>query len=802
MLSATDLYRISERLCRVLNYAEQSFGGLNMIFAGDFAQLPPAVGGETVSLYGRIEGRSGDVKVQKNVIGRSLWHEVTTVVMLKQNMRQTNKSIQDTAYRRALQNMRYKACDWEDIAFLRSRITSSVPGCPSIVEPNFRNVSVITTKNAIKDVMNDVGSKRFAAEAGTELTYFYSEDEISRESGNTSRKRVKKRMLLQAIEPTLQHDLWHQPPSTVKGHIPGRLGLCIGLPVLIKHNEATELGITNGQEGFVYGWQAGKGSRGQPILDVLFVELKKPPKEVRICDLPVNVVPLLPSTTTQLDCTVKGGLHVLINRTQVEVLPNFAMTDFASQGKTREYNVIDLAPCLTHQSMYTALSRGCTAEGTIILRDFPAGPIMGGLRRNKQMQEFRCLELLGEITDLRYNGALPVEVFGMYRKELIESYRKWKGNDHVPASIPKAIRWGPRDPWMDDPEPVKWRIVDASKDNATDTAKNKDRTLIAAQGSQALKRKCVSSPDADSKPTRKRARTAKTATQSRHAPTPISLVGPSWSNNSCPYDSLLVILANLWKEDWDSWRRHNALAVPNALGSLALEIGKFFEGRCNLETARDRWRVSLASIHPGDLSFGVYASVAFLIEKVFVYPRAVYTKQYFCPACDMSMDELRPDNPNHRTKAVYHCQLELDTDEEGLDLQTWVCGYSESRNHNSTCSVCARRLHYRRRFSREAKYLFIALSEHEHISINTSIDVTTYGHNSVVGCPRTFALRGLIYYGDSHFTSRLVQDDRVWFHDGVHTGSVVIPEGSIGSLGPLTLRDGKKLHVAVYTALD
>ncbi|KAF5339625.1 hypothetical protein D9611_011516 [Ephemerocybe angulata] len=487
MLSAIDLYRISERLSVVLNYAEQSFGGLNMIFAGDFAQLPPAVGGEAVSLYGRADGKSGDIKVQKNIIGRSLWHEVTTVVMLKQNMRQTNMSKQDTAYRRALQNMRYKACDWEDIAFLRSRITRSVEGSPSIVDPNFRDVSVITTRNAIKDVMNEVGSKRFAAESGVDLAYFYSEDEISREPGKTSRRRIKKRMLLQAIEPSLQHDLWHQPPSTVKGHIPGRLGLCIGLPILIKHNEATELGITNGQEGYVYGWQEGKGSRGQPILDVLFVELKKPPKEVQICGLPVNVVPLLPSTSTQLDCIVKGGSHVLINRTQVEVLPNFAMTDFASQGKTREFNVVDLAPCLTHQSMYTALSRGSTAEGTIILRDFSANIIMGGLRRKKQIQEFRCLELLSEITDLRYNGLLPVEVFGMYRKELIASYRKWKGDDHIPASIPQAIRWSVRDPWMDDPDPVKWRIVDTSRDKAPKLPIKDDRVLIAAQGSRTLK---------------------------------------------------------------------------------------------------------------------------------------------------------------------------------------------------------------------------------------------------------------------------------------------------------------------------
>ena len=51
MLSARDLYCISNQSSKVLNTPEDSFSGLNMVFSGDFAQLPPAVGGEGVSLY-------------------------------------------------------------------------------------------------------------------------------------------------------------------------------------------------------------------------------------------------------------------------------------------------------------------------------------------------------------------------------------------------------------------------------------------------------------------------------------------------------------------------------------------------------------------------------------------------------------------------------------------------------------------------------------------------------------------------------------------------------------------------------
>ena len=45
MLSARDLYRISYQLAHTFNKPELPFGGMNMVFCGDFAQLPPVPGG-------------------------------------------------------------------------------------------------------------------------------------------------------------------------------------------------------------------------------------------------------------------------------------------------------------------------------------------------------------------------------------------------------------------------------------------------------------------------------------------------------------------------------------------------------------------------------------------------------------------------------------------------------------------------------------------------------------------------------------------------------------------------------------
>ena len=92
---------------------------------------------------------------------------------------------------------------------------------------------------------------------------------------------------------------------------------------------ATELCMTRGQEGFVLGWQSKVGRQGQVILDTLFIKLKNPLSIVRIDGLPENVVPIYP-TTNSIICQLPDDKKVLISCTQIEVLVNFAMTDFAS----------------------------------------------------------------------------------------------------------------------------------------------------------------------------------------------------------------------------------------------------------------------------------------------------------------------------------------------------------------------------------------------------------------------------------------------------------------------------------------
>ena len=43
-------------------------------------------------------------------------------------------------------------------------------------------------------------------------------------------------------------------------YVPGKISLCIGMPVMIQNNDATELCTTKGQEGYIVGWEAKLGT--------------------------------------------------------------------------------------------------------------------------------------------------------------------------------------------------------------------------------------------------------------------------------------------------------------------------------------------------------------------------------------------------------------------------------------------------------------------------------------------------------------------------------------------------------------
>ncbi|KAJ7674298.1 hypothetical protein B0H17DRAFT_897441, partial [Mycena rosella] len=145
------------------------FGGVNMIFAGDFAQLPPV--GET-KLYAKIntdsEGASGK-RGQENILGKLLWLSVKTVVTLKHVERVHRKKNDITGEVEA-------DPEAEKFVQLLARLREGRCTDADFETLNSRNVPVIVSKNELKDALNERAARAYAARSGNDLQWYYARD--------------------------------------------------------------------------------------------------------------------------------------------------------------------------------------------------------------------------------------------------------------------------------------------------------------------------------------------------------------------------------------------------------------------------------------------------------------------------------------------------------------------------------------------------------------------------------------------------------------------------------------------------
>jgi hypothetical protein len=97
MIDCTNLYNISKQMCKALDDEFNPFGGKNMIFTGDFAQLPPVSTGK--ALYSNtvtsVLHTTQSYAEQEAALSKAIWHQFTTAVILRENMRQRSQSVDD-----------------------------------------------------------------------------------------------------------------------------------------------------------------------------------------------------------------------------------------------------------------------------------------------------------------------------------------------------------------------------------------------------------------------------------------------------------------------------------------------------------------------------------------------------------------------------------------------------------------------------------------------------------------------------------------------------------------------------------
>ena len=741
MISCHELYAISSRLSQATNVHDKPFGGLNVILAGDFAQLDPAKGAAlysgSVSMINKARQKPRE---QMNTIGKLIWHQFTIVVILKENMRQRNQTDDDAALRRALVNMRYGACTTEDLNFLRSRVVPLNPKIPNLTDPQFRNISVITPLNVQKDRLNERGCIRFGSDTEQSLEHFYSVD--SDQHGRPLPRNI-------------QQCIWKMPANET-GNVAGKLSLCRGMPVMIHFNYATELCITRGQEAHVVSWTDTTGPSGQRSLETLFVRLHNPPVVVQLPNLPENVVPITKHRTNIVLTLSKTDVQISLWRQQVQILPNFAMTDYAAQGKSRPRNPVNLTNCKNQNAVYTSLSRSTTAEGTLILGDFDTNKITKGISGFLR-QEFRELELLNCITKDRFLGKTPCLGTVNLRKPIIRRYQLAKG-PHFEPGWHKALCWHTSELRIEDPKDTYLWTNDLNI--TTEQSRKKRKT-----DPQAAQQDNVGAPVISGQP-----------------------VGLVWDskNWSCAYDALLSIMYNVWVEN-----RLKISAFLQNMGPLASEIANGFNKKVALETLRDNLRVKLHVDDPIEFPYGHVGTDLYSLVKTVFGKRGSNDTAMICETCDNLSIEQRYDISEY-VQVQFSLRIDHDLTSDVQDC------LALQLTHFLWCAVCGKPSRARRVLENSHQehlpvVMFIPLPDNPVVRISHELRIKARNPNKEI----LYSLRGIIYHGSNHFTCRIIDQHRqCWNIDG-HEITV------LDSSFPATTwfdHAGRKAAMAVYVS--
>ncbi|KAI0649973.1 hypothetical protein C8Q79DRAFT_901514 [Trametes meyenii] len=675
-------------------------------------------------------------------------------------MRQKGISAEDQRFRTALENLRVKACTNEDRALFRSRVVTR-DGVLS--RPELADVSVITTLNAHRDAINEIGVEAFARRYHRKLHTFYSIDRWTSDRATKSTRKTQLESdgslnpvrLNDAMCTEFQWKLWDLHPC-LTDHVPGVLRMCRGMPVLLKNNEATELCATNGAEGIVYDWHSHATPDGFEVLDTLFVKLVNPPREVQVDGLPTNVIPI-----TRTKTRVKCGLPdfekpLVVDRDQVMVLPNFAMTDFASQGKSRWINLCHLKYCATSQSLYTCLSRSTSFQRTYILEGFDDSKTMGGLSQSLR-REFQELEIMDYITRHSHGNTLPATISRAYRGEAIRGFLEWKGNHYVPQGVHPALSWANEGFfWTDTRSKADTRSMPSfvnPRGTANHVRKKTDRSTIKNVSNSRKKRPL----DVEPSGTVKRRK------------------GFIWDriNYSCAYDSLFTVVIHL-----------NLTSPAHHMERVRDDLRDYLYGVCPVRFPR----------------YGaVLAAVSDVLDALFTPMQYYGLSMASCTSCHA------PDSASvsrqYRSPIFYITRGVLEVTHSQFQMQqTFVedmMQYSFNHAVPGACTSCGSRLHSNIKIMNTLPFIFLEIhlmrDDLQRMIARGSISFTV--RTQIV----TWYLCGVIYLGGEHFTSRYIDDDGVsWYHDGMITGRTCIREDHYTNLNLWISRDRTATHLIYW----
>ncbi|OCH87120.1 hypothetical protein OBBRIDRAFT_709540, partial [Obba rivulosa] len=199
----------------------------------NFHQFAPVVGGSADALYQPIDLARDKGNQQ---LGRGIYDEFTTVVILKQQVRVT-----DEVWRDFLTHLRYGRVQEHHLHMLRKLVITDASAEPTnFTTAPWKDAPLVTPRHSVRRQWNKSAVRKHCREIGNQLFIAPAEDTI-------------KGQPLTLLEHYGLACRGAQVPgrrkSQARADLPDKIEMAVGMKVMVTTNVKTDLDITNGARG-------------------------------------------------------------------------------------------------------------------------------------------------------------------------------------------------------------------------------------------------------------------------------------------------------------------------------------------------------------------------------------------------------------------------------------------------------------------------------------------------------------------------------------------------------------------------
>lgn len=726
------------------------FGGVALILSGDFFQYAPVGGTALYTPISRYAGQTDD-EVQRR-LGRLAWKTINTVVTLTEQQRMKL----DPAYAEAVNRLRVRSCTYEDVELFNSRVIKSAnnPSGVDMGSPENVQAAAIVATNNVREALN--ARKAEVSCEGSELVSSHALDRCTHHDLTPEERRRLLRMNFNNIK--------------ASNPLPGVVPLYIGMPVILRgRNISTDLGVTNGSQGFVRHVVTEASPSGLTHVKCAIVEF--PASKVHLSNLPRLYFPILPITwtfTTLLDDVQGCEVKLRITRHQLPIQPAFAVTGHSAQGKTLPSVLVNL-----HEGgfgAYVAASRARTREGLCVTHAVNIDQLNKPLPVDL-IREVRRFEAIEHNTYIRH---------GLRKGELVQIPDAEAERTSAPAPVCLTVTPTPR-------TSTKRRRKDngARQDIGDDNERGqRKKTRTAAICKEASRPStCGSSP--------------------LNFDTPdLFRTGCSWdaANWSCAYDCVFMIMYGIYASATDDWRTKWYESSPLTPG-LAAAYTSLMQSRVRSDASesfnfhRNAFRDALTGIHPSFPRYGQVGASAGAVLEYLTPGRGC--RPYISMVCFngcriwettiVHSSDLLPLLCTPSVWSVISGAVGLRLNDTHVSVNTWNVTFLQSIIYSNsglwksmTCPQC----HHH---TLSPLVCFDALPPILMFESVPEAVPRLIPSNSftlpLASTDATYDLRGVINLRNFHFTARLLDkypSERQWIYDGQkHSGTPVSHQPSL-----------------------